>query len=183
MPIMTLNNKTLSFCWTDINELSTLAVADQIRALCWGWGVIKYDPVKFFKSKKDRKNFTVRSWVYLGGKDENRQEIRIDISGVYAEGCQYLTKGDPIFFLGLLQYDHKYSELKHFPFFIVDAQMVIPPYSADGREFCARKNALIERQTAELVSKYASQGIGDIVPGMTKLEGHLKLEEELNGNI
>lgn len=178
MPLMSLDTKTRSFVWTDVNELSTLAAYKKVMALCWGWGELKYDPVKFYQEIHGNKVFTVRQWVYLGGSGPARQEIRVDIKGVYAEGCQYLMKEDPIFFLGMLRYDPKYSQLKNFPFFLVEAQMVIPPYSADGREFCARKNAIIERQNAEMIRRYTDMETGEFLPGMEKLEEHLKGERD-----
>ena len=181
MPIMTLDKKTLSFVWTDINELSTLSAYSKVASLCWGWGILKYDPVKFYQNIHGDKVFTVRQWVYLGGDGPTRQEVRVDIKGVYAEGCQYLMQGDPIFFLGVLKYDQKYSLLKNFPFFLVDAHMVIPPYSADGREFCARKNAIIERQNADMIRKYTDMATGEFLPGLNKLEEHLKGER--NGDL
>lgn len=176
MPIMTLNPKTLSFVWTDINELSTIPSYTKVRSLCWGWGELTKDPVKFYREIRGNKVFFVRSWLWLGGKGTSRREIRVDISGVYAEGCQYLIQGDPILFLGVIRYDPKYSKIKGFPHFLVEAHMVIPPYSADGREFCARKNAIIERQTAEMISQYMD--MGDVVPGQAALEEFLKGERD-----
>lgn len=176
MPIFTLSKETLSFVWTDINTLSTLPNYDKIAVLCWGWGKLKSNPVKFYQEIHGNKVFTVRQWVWLGGDGPKRQEVRVDINGVYAEGCQYLEKEDPIHFLGVLKYDRKYSKLKEFPFFIVDAHMVIPPYSADGREFCARKNAIVERHTEQMISRYMQDD--RFVNGNKALEEHLKGERD-----
>lgn len=174
MPIMTLNPNTKSFVWTDINELATIPSHEKVNALCWGWGNLMCDPAKYYKEHYGHKVFHVLFWLHLGGKGTKRREIRVDVSGVYAEGCQYLLKDDPILYVGVLKYDSTYSRIKGFPYFIVNAHMVIPPYSADGREFCARKNAIIERQTLDMISSYANSDIGEVVPGQAALEEFLK---------
>lgn len=178
MPIFTLSQKTKSFVYTDINELATLPLYKKVNAYCWGWGRLKSDPAKYYKDHNGHKVFHVRMWLWLGGTGTKRRDIRADVSGVYAEGCQYLIEDDPVWFLGTIRYDHKYSTMKGFPFFIIDTDMVIPPYSADGREFCARKNAIIERQTYDMVSQYMNTGTGEVVPGQNALEEFLKGERD-----
>ena len=175
MPIMTLSKETLSFVWTDINALPTIPNYDKIVVLCWGWGLLKSNPVKFYQEIRGNKVFTVRQWVWLGGDGPKRQEVRVDIKGVYAEGCQYLEKGDPIFFLGVLKYDRKFSNMKGFPFFLVDAHMVIPPYSADGREFCARQQAIVERRNDRFIDSIDEEQFSN---GMRALEERLKGERD-----
>ena len=63
MPLMALDTTTRSFVWTDINGLATNAGYTKVAALCWGWGMLKYDPVKFYQNIRGNKVFTVRQWV------------------------------------------------------------------------------------------------------------------------
>ena len=179
MPLMILNNRTADFSMYDANLLPQMLNFIGFKRWCWGWGVIKYEPKKFYRERtvnnKKAKYLAVRSWVDLSCGRGDPQEIRIDITDEYAEGCQYLMPGDPIWFCGEVKYDGKYSEIKGFPFFIIKADMVIPPYSADGREFCARKNAIVERRNEQMLSDLMQSG--QKTPNMDDLGRYLEKEK------
>ena len=185
MPLMVLSHRTLSFVYTDIRSLSNLKPT--VQRPCWGWGILAQDPVVYYEHGKDAngkktKYLAVRTWLVLGTDSKGvSQGIRLNIYGVYAEGCQYLEKGDPIHFEGTLLLDKYFTKEKGFPYWMVDATMVIPPYSADGREFCARRNAIREMQNAEMISRYTDMATGEFLPGLNKLEEHLK--EERDGSL
>lgn len=176
MPLKLVNNKDGGFYLCDANLLPSMLNPVGFKRLCEGWGVIKYEPKKFYRQRnvngKATKYLTVRSWIDLSCGRGKPQDIRIDITDEYAEGCQYLMPGDPIWFCGEVKYDGKYSEIKKFPFFIILADMVIPPYSADGREFCARKNAIVERRNEALLSEIMESG--QHVPNMDDLGRYLE---------
>ena len=179
MPLMLFNNKTQDFSLYNANLLPEMKNPEGFHRSCWGWGKIKYEPKKFYRKSmaggKEHKVFTVRSWIDLSQRREKPQEIRIDITDEYAEGCQYLMPGDPVWFCGEVWYDRKYSEIKKFPFFIILADMVIPPYSADGREFCARKNAIVERKNEQMLSELMQSG--QKTPNMDDLGRYLEKEK------
>ena len=182
MPLMVLSHRTLSFVYTDIRSLSNLKPT--VQRPCWGWGILAREPVKYYERGKDAdgksyKYLAVRTWLGLGTDSKGvSQGIRLNIYGVYAEGCQYLEQGDPIHFEGTLLYDKYFSKKLERPYWMVDATMVIPPYSADGREFCARRNAIREMQNAEMISRYTDMTTGEFLPGLSKLEEHLKGERD-----
>ena len=184
MPLMVLSHRTLSFVYTDVRSLGNLK--QTVQRPCWGWGILARDPVIYYEHGKNAdgkryKYLAVRTWLDLGTDSKGvSQGIRLNIYGLYAEGCQYLEKGDPIHFEGTLLLDKYFTKEKGFPYWMVDATMVIPPYSADGREFCARRNAIREMQNAEMISRYTDMATGEFLPGLSKLEEHLKEER---GNV
>lgn len=182
MPLMTLSWRTMSFVYTDVRTLPNIRNCNTIKKPCWGWGVVESEPAKF-KTHRDGKDiFTVRVWLNLGSDSKGEmQHIRVNMYGVYAEGCQYLEVGDPVHFEGTLRFDPQLSGIKKTRYFIIDAEMVIPPYSADGREFCARKRHLQELENAEMLRKCTDHVTGEFVPGLDKLEQHLK--EERDGGL
>ena len=186
MPLFVLDSGTQSLVCTDVNSIPLNHGYKYIKKYCWGVGRVRGTPKKFYQhitnwKGEDEKVFTVRMWMWVAGRKREAQYIRIDITDEYAEGCQYLVDGDPIQFFGTLRYDKGYSAYRKSPQFIIKAWMVIPPYSADGREFCARKRAIEERRNGEMLSKIMEMGMP--VPTLDDLEQYERNVEEYDGDI
>ena len=184
MPLFVYSHKRNNFVFATPGEVNSYAQMRprQFQLPCWGWGTLMSDPKKGYiktegwGAKRREKVFVVRMWINFSGVSRT-ENMRVQVRDVYAEGIQYLMKGDPVCVYGSLVYDKLYSQYKKQTFFIIEADMTIPPYSADGRQFCARKNAVIERSNSQMFDQIVRKGE---IPGAQDLREYMEKQRELS---